>query len=98
MLREFKWPTDIEDSYAYSIIDDDFVVKTVSLFQNGMQFGAVIDVYEAKGLPVAPNLLIAMQLSEQMGQDIPFSIWWCEKHCPKFAQYKDELIKLMVLL
>ncbi len=61
---------------------------------------AVIEVYEKRNLPVAPNLIAAILYLNKLFPyyQIQQIIEANRKHNPKFAQYEEDLNKYLCLL
>ena len=86
--KEYRW--------QYKITDSDFEEVVVS--ENS--WVAVIEVYEKRNLPVAPNLIAAiLYLNKQHPYvSIQEFIEYNRKYNPKFAQYEEDLSKYLSLL
>jgi hypothetical protein len=80
----------------YKIIDSEFeeIVQT----EIG-PLSAIIDVYEKRNLPMAPNLIKALICySEKYNVNIHYIIALHKQNIPKFAKYEKELEKYLLLL
>jgi hypothetical protein len=89
-------------SWRYKIVDSEFKevaivgapVRAGAWLEIGLT-GAVIDIYSKRGLPVAPNLFIALQW---YGYSLEQLIAWQKQHNPKFKPYEQEIEKYLVFL
>jgi hypothetical protein len=93
-----------QHSYQYKIIDSDFeevgVVVEVEV-EDGVEVSvAVIDTYEKRNLNVAKNLMLAILWHHKKYPYVSVAdIVRYNKQCnPKFAPYKEDVAKYMILL
>jgi hypothetical protein len=90
--------------YKYKIVDSDFVCEDIIEGQyvgSSWILNAVIDTYEKQNLNVAKNCMLAlMYMSERSGGKFSIDqlIRWNTDILPKFAQYKENVEKYMVLI
>jgi hypothetical protein len=80
------------------IIDDDFVYDLVPYWDN--VFVELIKVYEAKCLPVVPNLLLAMKYHSRIHDGYPITQMIRgikENKSNAYGPYADELNKYLTL-
>ena len=89
-------PETKQGRYQYKITDSDFEEVVVS--ENS--WVAVIEVYEKRNLPVAPNLIAAILYLNKLYPHISIQefIEDNRKYNPKFAQYEEDLSKYLSLL
>ena len=90
-IKEYRW--------RYRIVDDEFEEVAVAVTCDAVVAVAVIDIYSKRGLPVAPNLFIALQwYGSKYNISIGQVIFWQKKYNPKFKQYEQEIEKYLALL
>jgi hypothetical protein len=83
------------DKYQFKIIDSDF--ECIMIAYNW--YTAVIDTYEKRKLNVAANLVLALIYLNKDGiYSIEEMIKYNIQHTLKFAKYKKDIEKYMVLL
>jgi hypothetical protein len=82
--------------FGFKVVDTEFeeYILSPSIWLS------VIDIYEKRNLPVAPNLIRCLiYFCETRNQhDIHDMFKWCKKRHPQFAKYKKELEKYLTLL
>jgi hypothetical protein len=82
------------NEYSYLITDTNFSCIIVN---NGLWMDAIIQCYEEKNLPVAPNLMRLIQ--SIWGDNIPtFNSWDNNYYSFKISKYKEDLLKYYILL
>jgi hypothetical protein len=83
------------------IVDDDFEeIISADENHNSLDVCFLIDVYEKRNLPVASNLFLAMKItSENLLRDLSMlpTLLMVSNLNPKFAKYKEEVMKYMLL-
>lgn len=89
-------------THTYTITDSDFV-ETITVSLTGCMEAtdmlAVISVYEKRNLPVAPNLVRAMQqLSGFVERRIDYIHRENATFNPKWYRYEQDIDKYMVLM
>jgi hypothetical protein len=94
-------------NYRYKIVDDDFEVidifrlgqvEALEEVKGGGTLG-VIETYEKRNLPVAPNLIKAiLWYCDKYGYGIKDIICWNKDYNPKFAKYEKDIEKYLLLL
>jgi hypothetical protein len=92
-----------EYSYQYRIIDSDFEEVAVGVgvvVAVEVRVGvAVIDAYEKRNLPVAPNLMKAIFcFSKIYGYTVGNIIAWNKQYNPKFSKYEKDIEKYLILM
>ena len=92
-----------QNRYEYKIVDDDW--EAVGIGVDGeveieSEVGiAVIDTYSKKGLPVAPNLIRALQwFSQKYGYSLEELISLQKQYNPRYKDYEQDIERYLVLL
>src|SRR5271155_3180851 len=90
--KQYRW--------EYRIVDDDWeeVAVGVSAGVGAVLVGAsVINTYSKRGLPVASNLIRALQWhSQKYGFTLEQVIASQKQYNPEYAQYEDEINKYLI--
>jgi hypothetical protein len=95
MFLSYSW-----EHWVYTVVDSDFVEDLRSEYLNPERgfIERLIEMYEKKGIPVKLNLIKALvAFAKRNNQDIRYT-FACHKNDKKFAEYADDIEKLMVLM
>ena len=89
------------NSWEYELIDSEFGSISGTQIEMGWDSGSceiVINEYEKRNLPVAPNLMKAILSFRNRSWTIDTIIASNRKYNPKFQKYEQELQKYLTLI